>query len=382
MSELDSSKVVSLNKLFEVNYFDPKLEIELPAVPKFLQHRIPKAKRNYCWDKSLLRKINLWDQGLAGDDEDVSSHGITLMLLGDPGSGKSSALAQYAALMRRPLFKTPCHGAVKYEDLEGDYMLASDVRSMDPDEMDAMGIPTGKFAWLHKAFYALVDAVKDVAKMQPRMLFRHREMMLAMKYGGIFMGDEGNTLHPEVFLWAHGICDGQPHTITRTGEIINPHPDFRLCFTGNGGMHGDTVGVFKQVKTQNGATRRRIMPVRVNYPDEAALTNLVNVSVVDGQGAPALSAPVVNAMVRTVIETRELYIGSSSGKGDMLDVLTTDILLRWAKLADIYMDLAVTDKSIINPVIEALDFANLDLWQERDAIVVKDMFKKVIGITE
>ena len=72
------------------------------------------------------------------------------------------------------------------------------------------------------------------------------------------------------------IVEGAPLVIAANGgEVIRPHPKFRVIATGNSAGTGDTSGLYQGVLRQNLAFLDRFRVIQVDYPDDATEQGLL-----------------------------------------------------------------------------------------------------------
>lgn len=76
------------------------------------------------------------------------------------------------------------------------------------------------------------------------------------------------------------VLEGRPLTIdANQGEVVAPHPMFRVVVTGNSCGNGDALGVYQGVQQQNLAAMDRFMTLSVGYMDEVQETALLEKAV-------------------------------------------------------------------------------------------------------
>lgn len=86
--------------------------------------------------------------------------------------------------------------------------------------------------------------------------------------------DKGNDI---VIAKAHDIADYKPFTIDDTGEVFNPHDNFRLMVTGQTSGSGDISGIYN-VQRLDRAFVARFFWVRAQYPDKSVMTKILSSS--------------------------------------------------------------------------------------------------------
>lgn len=234
-----------------------------------------------------------------------------LYVFGPTGCGKTSCLKQLAARLRYPVFEVTGHSRLEFPDLVG-----------------------------HLSVH------------QGTMQFDYGLLALAMRFGGLFLLNEIDLLDPSTAAGLNSILDGAPLCIPENGgELITPHPMFRLCATANSNGGSDETGLYQGIQRQNLAFMDRFTLCEVGYPSPTAEESLL------AKTAPKLPKDIRRKMVEYANEIRRLFMGEAgnSFNGNSIEVtLSTRTLIRWAELAVRYQPLA---NQGISPVTYALDRA-------------------------
>lgn len=234
-----------------------------------------------------------------------------LYVFGPTGCGKTSCLKQLAARLNYPVFEVTGHSRLEFPDLVG-----------------------------HLSVH------------QGTMQFDYGPLALAMRFGGLFLLNEIDLLDPSTAAGLNSILDGAPLCIPENGgELITPHPMFRLCATANSNGGSDETGLYQGIQRQNLAFMDRFTLCEVGYPSPTAEESLL------AKTAPRLPKDIRRKMVEYANEIRRLFMGeaSNSFNGNSIEVtLSTRTLIRWADLAVRYQPLASQG---IFPVTYALDRA-------------------------
>ncbi|MBS3951721.1 AAA family ATPase [Methylicorpusculum oleiharenae] len=286
------------------------------------------ARKDYVFRNEHLRDILAYIANPVGD---------ALYLTGPTGSGKTSLISQVAARLNWPVQQVTCHGRLELNDLIGQFMLVN-----------------GSMSFIHGP---LAQAVRD---------------------GHLLILNEIDLMDPSELSGLNDIIEGQPLVIPQNGgEIINPHPKFRLIATGNSAGQGDQSGLYQGVMQQNLAFLDRFRLMEVSYPD-ASIEQSILKSVLTGMGVPfdSVMENLTEKMIQVANEIRRLFVGGTDGSGELSVTMSTRTLVRWTNLMIAY-------KRAPNALAYSLDRA-LTLRAEpaqREAIhrIAKDVFGDTWG---
>lgn len=141
------------------------------------------ALKDYTFRNEDLHRIIMFIANPLGD---------ALYLIGLTGIAQTSMIIQIASRLNWPVQQVTCHAWLELNDLTGEFML--------------------------------VDG---------SMLFEHGPLSKAVRDGHLLILNEIDLMDPsELISGLNKILEGQPLVITQNdGEIIMPHPKFRLVFT-------------------------------------------------------------------------------------------------------------------------------------------------------
>lgn len=130
-------------------------------------------------------------------------------------------------------------------------------------------------------------------------VFEPGPLTVAMKHGYALIINEIDRAMADNVVGLNDILDGGYLLIKETGEIVRPHPDFRLILTGNSGGMGDTSGLYTgSVRKLDPAFLDRLLFVHVDYMDAMHEVDLLM------RAFPSYSPDFISKMVEFAGETR------------------------------------------------------------------------------
>ncbi|BAU58137.1 aerobic cobaltochelatase CobS subunit [Halorhodospira halochloris] len=252
--------------------------LEVPGYSDPTHPNIPPLKSSYVFRHRLLGDVLAFLHHSAGDG---------LFLCGPTGSGKSTLISQIAARLNWPVQSVTCHGRLEFQSLIGQFVLVNGSTE-----------------------------------------FVHGPLAVAARDGHILILNELDMMDPAELAGLNDIIEGQPLVIAENGgEVIHPHPQFRLIATGNSLGSGDNTGLYQGVLRQNLAFMDRFRIIHVDYPDPEAEKEMLQAAV------PSLPEEIVSRMLSVAGEVRRLFMGSDSEAGQLTVTMSTRTLVRWATLA-------------------------------------------------
>ncbi|EFL9857815.1 AAA domain-containing protein [Escherichia coli] len=281
--------------------------------------------------------VMLEDEPLPGEQPNVVaqvsglSDPVWLAREVDTGSGKTSGITEIAGRLNWPVQQITAHGRMELTDLIGHHALVA----------EKPGQP-------------------------PVMKFMYGPLAVAMREGHLLLINEVDLADPAELAGLNDVLEGRPLVIAQNGgEIIKPHPMFRVVVTGNSTGSGDASGLYQGVMMQNLAAMDRYRFTKVGYADEEAELSIL------GRATPKLPENVRKGMVRIANQVRKLFLGENGEDGQISVTMSTRTLVRWAKLS-------LAFRGAPNALEYALDQALLirAAKEEREAIlrVAKDVF--------
>ncbi|MCF0254140.1 MAG: AAA family ATPase [Duodenibacillus sp.] len=244
---------------------------------------VPRANPGYVFRKETLEDVLHFLERPFG-------HG--LYLAGPTGCGKTSLITEVCARLRWPCTQVTFNGRLEFDSL--------------------VGRPT-------------VVAREG----QSAIRFMYGPLARAMKLGHVLVLNELDLADPAELSGLNDVLDGRPLVIAGNGgEVLAPHPYFRIVATGNTTGQGDATGLYQGVQLQNVAAMDRYRTVLVSYPKLHAEVRAVMAA------APGLSEPVAAGMVKMAGRVRKLFLGADAGGSETLSVtMSTRMLCLWAQMA-------------------------------------------------
>lgn len=309
-------------------------EFGLPDVPENVRYEgykpghldVPAINPDYIWSRDLMRDLfGFWGSGIRA-----------LKLRGDPSTGKSSAAEQFHARLRAPMVFLACHERLEPHQLNG---------SLYPT-------PGGDLKWVDGPVFK------------------------AARNGLSLLLDEFNTLDPACTNSLNAILEGYSVTIPETGEVIKPHPNFRVIATEN--PINSRLSVAGR-NIQDAANNERWMKLHVDYMDEASEKKLVVNEMVRAGSSHDVAITTAEIIVATATHTRKMFRQNDP----IYEVpMGPRVCRRWGRLAHAFASVThapVKHEWQRSPVLYALPRAYDAMSSELEMCVLKKA-AELIGI--
>ena len=285
---------------------------------------IPASHAGYCFRKDLLRSVLAFL---------MNPHGDALYLTGPTGSGKTSLVTEIFGRLRWPLQQLTMTERFEFETLRG--------------------------SWVYR---------KVEGCTQPEMVFLPGPLAVAMKEGHGLLINEADIAPAGELSGLNDVIEGRPLMIPETGEIIHPHPLFRLVVTANSKGQGDESGLYAGIQQQNIAAMDRYRVLEVGYPAAAVEEGLLQQILGDSE----VDRRVAHDMVELANRVRSQFVGLNPTEGTITVPVSTRCLTRWALLAQDFTGAS-------NPLRQALNESLLNRCNEADAEAINAIALAIFG---
>lgn len=230
-----------------------------------------------------------------------------LMLSGPTGAGKTTLAKYVAAIVNQPLIQVPMTGQFTTAQFVGEKTVRVDEDS-------------------GQNYVVWIDGIL------PR----------AMRRGYWLLIDELDMAPPEVLSVLQAVLEpeGKLLLTENDGEVVEPHPDFRIIATANTLGHGDETGLYQATNPLNEAFLDRFkFTILVDYPDADTEAKIVKAKTgIDGADA--------RRMVSVARRIREAQV-----KEDCNTTFSTRKLIAWGEAAKRFKSFTKAAKfTVINKV--------------------------------
>lgn len=305
------------------NVYDGEKRIEMPSSLQILgfsnenDPAIPQRHESYVFRREVLRDLLAFLRKPNGD---------ALFITGPTGSGKTSAVNEVCARLNWPVEQMTLNNRFEFSQLTGHFTYAAQA----PGE-------------------------------EPQMRFQYGPLAIAMRHGHVLVLNEFDLGDPGELAGLNDVLEGRPLVLAENaGEIIKPHPMFRVIVTGNSAGNGDASGRYAGVQQQNIAFLDRFRFLEVNYQEPKVEEELL-------AGLVPHMKPVLGSMVRLANEVRTLF-----AEGRISLTLSTRTLVRWAQIANDF-------RNSTNPLEYGLRRALLIRAEPEESQAIVNLCRTVFG---
>jgi len=253
--------------------------------------------------------------------------GLSALITGPTGSGKSSLVNEIAARSNTPVFPVTGHNRLEWIDLAGQYV---------PTE-------TGGF------------------------IYEYGPLPMAMRSGGILLFDEIDLVDPSTLVAMNSVLDGRPLVLTANdGEVIHPQEGFRIVATANTTGHGDgeAYGYAGTLRMSRAFTNRLQWTFIVDYPEPEVEEQMVK-DIIDNED-------IASQIVKFANEIRQVHTGEESR---IPDTISTREIREWAKAALFFQKVP----RVSNPLAQALKYVVVNKASVEGKPVIAEVFQRIFN---
>jgi cobaltochelatase CobS len=246
-------------------------------------HLIP-AQKQYTFRRELFSEVSAFLEDPFGD---------ALCLIGPEGSGKTSVVEQICSRLNWPVTQVEGREEQTFDKFVGKYIVQS-IFPGDPPEMSWQDGP----------------------------------LTTAMKKGYVLLINEFNGIEPGENIGFNDVIEGRPLVISENGgEVVHPHPNFRLIVTGN---MGADISRYAGTVMQSPAFIDRFRISVVDYMDPQDEVALLSSSY------PELPEKLIMQIISFANHIRQAF-QSESYDEKLSYPISTRTLLRWCRLIVRYL---------------------------------------------
>ena len=255
------------------------VSLEVPVFDTSCQY-LAEPATDYVFNTGLLRNLLSFLGKSSGD---------ALYLYGPSGCGKTSMVIQAAAVLKWPTVSLTVNGRFELADL--------------------IGHPT---------------IVKN------ELVFVYGALARAMKYGYILILNEIDLADAAELSGLNDVLEGRNLVVIQNnGEVIKPHPSFRLVVTANTCGRGSR-GTYHGTQLLNAAFLDRFRFIGCDYMSSEEELKLLKKVVPDADEG------LLSGMVKVASEIRKSHLDPVPNHVYMSVPMSTRALVRWAKLTAEY----------------------------------------------
>lgn len=206
--------------------------------PKNYAEFVPERDPNYIFQVDTLKTV------LLGFERKLNVY-----LVGHAGTGKSTLIEQVCAVTKRSMIRVQHTVNMEESHVLGQYVVKANKK--ERVVVGADGSPR------------TVEEVVSETEWQPGPL------AIAMRFGMVYLADEYDRAMPQVLSVYQPVLEGKS-LVTKEAppewRVIKPHPDFRICGTGNTNGSGDETGLYPSTALQDFANYDRFaMMIEIDW---------------------------------------------------------------------------------------------------------------------
>ncbi|GAB6059401.1 AAA family ATPase [Desulfonatronum parangueonense] len=253
--------------------------------------------------------------------------GLSCLISGPTGSGKSSLVNEVAARSNQPVFSATGHNRLELIDLIGQY------------------IPNAGGGFT----------------------FEYGPLPMAMKSGGVFLFDEIDLVDPSTLVGLNSILDGRPLTLSANGgEVIHPEASFRFIATANttGQGEGEANGYSGTLKMSKAFMNRLKWTFLLDYPEPDVEIDILQQLL----GNRDIS----EKMVTFAGEIRKIH---TAEENPIPDTLSTRELVEWAKASLFFRQVP----RVKHPIAHALKYTVLNRASQDGKPILREVYQRIFN---
>ncbi len=253
--------------------------------------------------------------------------GLSCLISGPTGSGKSSLVNEVAARSNQPVFSATGHNRLELIDLIGQY------------------IPNAGGGFT----------------------FEYGPLPMAMKSGGVFLFDEIDLVDPSTLVGLNSILDGRPLTLSANGgEVIHPEPGFRFIATANttGQGEGEAGGYSGTLKMSKAFMNRLKWCFLLQYPEPNVEIDILEMLLGNRD--------IAEKMVAFAGEIRKIH---TAEENPIPDTLSTRELVEWAKASLFFRQVP----RVKHPIAHALKYTVVNRASQDGKPILREVYQRIFN---
>ena len=200
---------------------------------------VPDVGNDYIRREQRANKTDVENVAWAMGDPDYAA-----LLEGETGVGKDFLIEYICSQTNRPMIRLDFGEGVLYEDLVGGFEPnGSDGASATVEKAEAM---------VEEMDIEFGDAISALGQ-ESQFQFKPGFLYEAVENGYVFVADEINAAGPEATMALHGVTEDRSSrhlSVRQTGEVIQPHKQFRFVGTMNPPHYPGTKPINDAFKTR------------------------------------------------------------------------------------------------------------------------------------